>query len=177
MPPEQAPPLPPEHHQAKYLFVTLGILVILIGLLASSYYLTRTPEQTQEQEDSLPLILSEVEGWQTYRNDEYGFEFRYPESFYFSPTKDVGPIETLIGADTIIYIFLNPEFGTSVNNREIVIGNYSFMENDYSFEIMLSNKSVLSFQFDPENADTEVKHILSTFRFIETSVTTTGIIT
>ncbi len=62
-----------------------GVLLLKVGLGPSSP--TPIEEQQESEEDldssTMPRDQAELDfaGWQTYRNDEFGFEVKYPENF------------------------------------------------------------------------------------------------
>jgi hypothetical protein len=96
MPPEQQPsyattPVPEKSHGFRRLIFIL-IFVVLIILAAGSFVVFKDPcfsennfgaELTPECAQSLvpqqsTAQINSTESWQTYRNEEYGFEFKYP---------------------------------------------------------------------------------------------------
>jgi len=76
--------------------IAIGIITILV-IIVGGFALWQRAEITKEENMPLPeiqipekkeikdetagLVPSEVEGWQTYRNEEYGFEVKYPEEW------------------------------------------------------------------------------------------------
>ncbi len=68
----------------------LGVAIIIIAVLTAGMFVWQyektQPEVNQSTQISIPkkadgtagLVPSEVGGWQTYRNDEIGIEFKYP---------------------------------------------------------------------------------------------------
>lgn len=64
---------------AILIIVIIGIAVVG-GVLAYQYYWQ--PEEPQHQ-STVPVIKDETAAWQTYRNEEYGFEIKYPNDFLY----------------------------------------------------------------------------------------------
>ncbi|MEO8065463.1 MAG: hypothetical protein ABI643_01240 [Candidatus Doudnabacteria bacterium] len=68
---------PPENK--KKIIIAIGV-VVLVLLLASGYFLfsKRSVKQPETQQISQPV---DITGQKMYRNQEYGFEFQYPQNF------------------------------------------------------------------------------------------------
>jgi len=86
--------------------VIAGIIILGVGAWAGYNYWLKpaVPEEqpAQEQEQPTEEEIDEFADWQTYRNEEYGFEFKYPPTYDFidytlqSP-RDVSPTELSLG--------------------------------------------------------------------------------
>lgn len=68
-----------------FLFVGLIAVVVSVGgiLLLKTMQpspIVQTPPPQPQAPDTSDFTLREIEGWQTYRSDEFGFEFRAPST-------------------------------------------------------------------------------------------------
>ncbi|MBL8029976.1 MAG: hypothetical protein JNN11_01885 [Candidatus Doudnabacteria bacterium] len=104
---------------------------------------------------------TETADWKTYRNDEYGFEFKYPEDWYIS-TKAIDEIKR--GSSDLVVLLTNaPEekeqryveelkaydgIGASENHVDLLNGNLILITaHDLSVEYFKDFKKELGFEF------------------------------
>jgi len=140
------------------------------------------------------IETDETADWKTYRNEEYGFEVRYPEEFIFESRRDIirdqiwlGGIYTEDKGNFGILVKeqkLNPDnieglYGKIDNVKIIEINNikaYRYMEGDagcggYSISIPKDEITIKISFSDCKGQTTEIVNnqdqILSTFKFIE----------
>jgi hypothetical protein len=66
--------------QNKGISTLVGIIIILLVviILGGGVYLWQQKNFSNETAEPVP---NDFEGWQTYTNSQYGFEFKYPENF------------------------------------------------------------------------------------------------
>ncbi|PIQ75566.1 MAG: hypothetical protein CO001_00945 [Candidatus Portnoybacteria bacterium CG_4_8_14_3_um_filter_40_10] len=87
------PAEPNQPLKKKWLKFGLSIAVVIICLVATGvavYWIMTEPTEENvtsvnvAKTDNTGLVPSGVEGWQTYRNEELGFEVKYPKNWEFS---------------------------------------------------------------------------------------------
>lgn len=81
MPPQAHPDNIPHYAtrtRSHTFLITLTILLILSGIFGVWYFSQPAPDLESEFSS---LQKSDNSDWKTYRNEEYGFEFRYPKEY------------------------------------------------------------------------------------------------
>jgi len=67
---------------SRLMLIVGGIILLVLGLVVGYYLSSSSKAQTSYQTTSSPIPSpeagDEMEGWKTYSNKEYGFEFEYP---------------------------------------------------------------------------------------------------
>jgi len=84
------------------ILIIIGVLVVAGGLY---YYQTQTePDiiQPSPTPSPQPTTQDETADWKTYRNDEYGFEFKYPGEYEMDINKNT-PLDDLVFDFTFIH--------------------------------------------------------------------------
>ncbi len=73
-------PYPDKKHLTKARLLFFIIILILVGILSAGYFLNKYSEQAPLTTQQIATSTDEFADWKTYRNEEYGFEFKYPPS-------------------------------------------------------------------------------------------------
>ncbi|MFH1326325.1 MAG: PsbP-related protein [Candidatus Falkowbacteria bacterium] len=182
---------------AKIKHKNLIFLILIIACVAVVSGCIKKQENKQVVENNNKQIIEEyvdISDWQTYRNEEYGFELQYPKDWkigenehlregklqqvvvVYSPNGEYRAVDLLISKgessrkredDTLSVIFLD----------DIFIGGYktniAYKEDNlnqwsYSFFIRSENEN-LQFSFSPsEHVSKEILYkILDTVKFLD----------
>lgn len=80
-----------KQHKALYFIVAIIAALAVGAFVLVNIYNFKTEEEVavssselNQGEVSKDLSLNGVKDWQTYRNEEYGFEFKYPQDWYLN---------------------------------------------------------------------------------------------
>lgn len=84
----------PDHQKKAVTFSVVGVLAIIGGALWLNHFVQQVPEITQGIAESIAIpevvqdipLATETQEWQTYRNEEYGFEIQYPTDWKVAKT-------------------------------------------------------------------------------------------
>lgn len=77
---QQTPPVN-KNFTPKFIWVIVALLV-LGGTAYGGLWFWNDKNTEVAAPTFTPRVIDETAGWQTYRNEEYGFEFRYPEELF-----------------------------------------------------------------------------------------------
>jgi hypothetical protein len=83
-----------EKTNLKYILIVLGLAVLVAGGIIFYQYWWLPKHETKPPEIS---IKDETANWQIYRNEEYGFEMKYPVYLSFKEEKDIIEDEIFLG--------------------------------------------------------------------------------
>ena len=91
--------------KVKTFWIFILALIIVAGIVSWTAILFY-PKQTDK---NLPVSVSEMENWKTYRNDMYGFEFKYPSDWVVEHEINSGDLDRVV-----LYLPRDLEYGTGV---------------------------------------------------------------
>ena len=153
----------------KGFIVPLLLVIIAVLVIGGGYYFAKkagyVPDNTPS--DIIQPLNNSVSDWKIYKNEKYGFEFKYPLTWSLQEVEE-SPIPTqkrnsfaFKGPDTNIILFSisgvgNSEVGqfTSMTDKKLAT------EGDYTFVAHLPSAYVV-----PRNYEQEYQMLLSTFKF------------
>ncbi|MDQ5969220.1 MAG: hypothetical protein QG579_377 [Patescibacteria group bacterium] len=94
---------PPSLTKSKIIGIFILALIIIAGIVSWTAILFY-PKQTNKNS---PVSVNETDNWKTYRNDTYGFEFKYPSDWVVEHEINSGDLDRVI-------LYLPRDFGTGV---------------------------------------------------------------
>jgi hypothetical protein len=163
--------------------------------------INKNEQQKTEEVDDASSLQSEVltKDWQTYRNEEYGFEFQYPEELFIAEKNELDDKITILLRDKdylerryspITTILVKNNKNKSTLNQVIttIKDKYISVDPDIEKEYKIGNvKAYQIVYLDPSgyydvfikddniyeiNSDGGVEKIISTFKFIDSDEVT-----
>ncbi len=174
------------------IIIIIAVAVVLFGgVFSYQYYLkSQTLNQNAKTTNSPVQSQQATEGWKTYTNTEYGFEFNYPGNWetYEKPGQvNLGPKDKTFSYEGMKYspfrvIFHKGSMQDDINDRlsmscikedkKIEVNSLSFVKltercpwpyaDSLYLDLDAGNYLVLNYDIKIYN---EVKNIISTFKF------------
>lgn len=172
-------PLPLELPRKHTRLILLIVAVFLVGILAIGYFWyqnKQTPVPVKSQNLTVASSTNEFADWKTYTNEEYGFEFKYPNDWILeadrdgvsldSPENFRNPnrrIEILIAYDKNLNNLNAKQYYDGVNgikafdnpteDREVIVGNQKAYElypttGEFPGELVIIPKEQIFIRFD-----------------------------
>ena len=176
------------------------VLIVLVGVGGIGYWMYKngqikvTPSQNQQQNTLTTTPAPQIPSdWKTYRNEEYGFEFKYPSNLYYedNPEFPGGNSISFFSTGTKasygfgdakgneIFVFdTNSDSRTIAqlrkdyfpNSVEMTVGSKPAIKNypdRPSYTIKPTNDTRISLGFGEQLTEIQIDHILSTFQFTD----------
>lgn len=189
----QVPNRPDNHidyFAPKVLWTILVILllVVVLGIIAYAYimkdiernlYQARTAPTQRSEQSAIPA------DWKTYRNEEYGFEFKYPSDWKMEPEPGTKRKVWMFMFDKKVIARIDidniplPTYWVSMPEEKINGYNFTIkkspstlsgekVESFYGYQTNVGNL----FLTYHDSSQTRARQILSTFKFIDKPITT-----
>ncbi len=156
------------------ILITVITTVIVVGLVAWGGYELFKPspsklpeggEVVEEKEKVLPEEEDEFANWKTYQNEEYGFEFKYPNDFKIREggtpletpkTFEIYPIDERYSTDNSSHFITTSLYLTARYPYERVLSTYDIIYSDGQYssdrvsiqEIKVGGKKAITFEIN-----------------------------
>lgn len=188
----QTTPIPPSSPKAskgkaKFLIPLIILALLVGGYFALAKYQNLWPFENSGKEQEISGQANETADWKTYRNEEYGFEVRYPNSWsevngsfysYLTPEAALeGESPYSLRIRVLEKATENQEAGPVECIKNLInykVNNFPAQRYtdscDYSeptwFKVFLDNKIITGTNYSGDSDYVIIDQILSTFRFI-----------
>lgn len=172
----------PHNHKILWILLSVFVLLIIAGLFVFKDKIKEKNEVSLVQ--NVATTTDEFAGWKTYRNEEYGFEFKYPEGWLLESEDSQCVSGVPCISNSLVKLIYNESVYLSVvynfsgeckqgnydwgvyGGTEIVIEKLSCIKGFYIYMEVLDNDA------QKNQNKIQLDRILSTFKFIATSTST-----
>jgi len=163
----------------------IGVILIIVALGAGASYGIWW-WGSQNSQVAIPTVTPDpTANWKIYRNDQYGFEFRYPEGWFITEGMGMEVFLRRVGSDSFpeMSIQLTPSSSSNLLNQKqesISIDGKNYIKISGESPVRLSdgsawflthiviNNAGKNYEIQADNFDEKLlNQILSTFKFTE----------